>query len=148
MNATAVCVTFYQVLDNPQKVALICQTSESLFRQKKKLLILTPNFPATQYIEELLWRLPPEGFLPHVVADTATAEWIAISLQQEVNVNKAPYLFNLRQEAVEQQLASQGIQEIYEFWDETDPQKKANASKKWSDYESRGFLVTLSSCSP
>ena len=133
-------VTFYRVKDNSTKIQLICTKAQEAFKQERRLLMHVPHFQAAQYIEALLWRIPAESFMPHVVADTPTSEWIAITMQDQLNVNQAIRLFNLcpMPSALDQQ-----ISEVYELYDETHPQKAELSQQRLRHYQERGVLVKV-----
>ena len=117
-------VTFYRVKDNQSKLSIICTQAKEAFNKSKKLLIIAPSFQAAQFIDTLLWRHPAESFLPHVISDTMTNEWIAITIQDQANVNQASVLFNLRSTATP---LLNGIQHICEFFDESEEHARKNA---------------------
>lgn len=131
-------ITFYQVKDNAAKIHLICTKAQEAFKQEKRLLITVPNFLAAQYIESLLWRIPSDSFMPHVVADTPTSEWIAITMQDLQNINQAPRLLNLcpTPSALYQQ-----VSEVYELYDETHPEKAELSKQRLQFYQSKGLSV-------
>lgn len=129
-------VTFFKVKDNAAKIQIICAKAKEVFTLEKRLLITVPSFDAAQYIEALLWRIPEESFMPHVIADTTTKEWIAITMQDQQNVNQASRLLNLCPNISS---ITEGIDEIFEFYDETHPQKKELSDKRLSHYQSKGF---------
>lgn len=139
MNQKAVKVTFYHVQDNPSKIQLICAKAKEAFQLEKRLLIAVPSFDAAQYIESLLWRFHEESFMPHVIADTTTKEWIAITMQDKDNVNQAPSLLNLC--PLFSSLALK-VEEVFEFYDESHPQKKELSEQRRRYYQANGFLIT------
>lgn len=126
--------------DNAAKIHLICTKVQEAFKQEKRLLITVPNFQAAQYIETLLWRVPPESFMPHVVADTATSEWIAITMQDQQNINQAARLLNLCPGAP---LLFQQVEELYDLYDETHPQKIELSQQRLQFYQSKGLLIKM-----
>lgn len=126
--------------DNSAKIHLICTKAQEAFKHEKRLLIAVPNFQAAQYVQDLLWRTPPESFMPHVVADTPTSEWIAITIQEQHNINQAARLLNLcpAPSALHQQ-----IPEVYELFDETHPQKAELSQQRLEHYQSKGYSVKV-----
>ena len=88
-------VTFYRVKNNSAKIQLICRKAQEAFQYERRLLISVPNIEAAHYIDALLWKFPEESFMPHVIAETETQEWIAITSQEKHNINQAPHLLNL-----------------------------------------------------
>lgn len=131
-------VSFFQVKDNGTKIKVICNKAQESFALEKRLLIAAPNTEAANYVESLLWKLPEESFMPHVIAEAETAEWIAITTQDKINVNKAPRLLNL---CPVPSLLYQFVDEVYDFFDETNPQKLELSQKRMEFYQSQGFLI-------
>lgn len=133
-------VTFYRVKDNGAKIQLICSKAQDSFRKERRLLIAVPNMEAAKYVETLLWRLPEESFMPHLITDEQSNEWIVITLQDKVNVNDAPQLFNL---CTDPSPLYQFVEEVYELFDETHPQKLELSQQRMRLYQSKGFLVKV-----
>ncbi len=131
-------VTFYQVKDNPSKLRLVCAKVKEAFLHEKRMIITVPNLQAAQYIEALLWRVPEESFFPHVISDTPVLEWIAITMQNRYNINQANRLLNLCP------LPSplfQDLEEVYDLYDETDPQKLDFSKQRVRFYNTKGMQV-------
>ncbi|MFI0435613.1 MAG: DNA polymerase III subunit chi [Parachlamydiaceae bacterium] len=133
-------ITFYRVKDNGAKIQFIYTKAEEAFKQEKRLLISVPNFQAAQYIDTLLWKFPQESFLPHIVSDTPTSEWIAITMEGKQNVNQATCLLNLCPTVT---ALTENVLEIYELYDESLPEKTALSEKKLQEYEKKGMVVKL-----
>ena len=131
-------VIFYHVKDNQAKLSLIGTKALEAFRDEKRLLIVVHSFQAAQYVDQLLWRLPPNGFMPHVIADTSTAEWIAITLQDQHNVNQATTLLNL---SPSYSSLSLKMEEVYEIYDETHADKQALSEQRLKTYQSHGITI-------
>lgn len=131
-------VTFYRVKDNGAKIHLIGTKAQEAFKHEKRLLITVPNFQAAQYIESLLWKSPADSFMPHVVADTSTAEWIAITMQDQNNVNQAIRLLNLSPSVPH---FFQEMSEIFELYDETHPEKLELSKQRVQFYQSKGITI-------
>ncbi len=88
----------------------------------------------------MLWRTPADSFFPHVVVDTSTSEWIAITMQDLYNVNQAPHLFNL---CSSPSALYRQVEEVYDFYDETHAQKIELSKQRLQFYQSQGFLTRL-----
>lgn len=131
-------ITFYQIKDNAAKIQLICAKAHEAFQHEKRLLITVPNLQAAQYVDALLWRIPEESFIPHVITDFSTPEWIAITLQDKQNVNQATCLLNL---CTELPALYQQMEEIYEIYDETHPQKVACSKQRLDQYQAYGLVI-------
>ena len=59
--------------------------------------------------------------MPHVISDTTTKEWIAITMQNKDNINQAPRLLNLCPAFPP---LAKTVDDVYEVYDESTPQKK------------------------
>jgi DNA polymerase-3 subunit chi len=133
-------VTFYRVKDNGAKIQLICTKAKEAFQVEKRLLIAVPSFEAAQFVESLLWRNPEDSFMPHVISDTTTKEWIAITMQNKDNINQAPRLLNLCPAFTP---LSNTVEDVYELYDESTPQKKELSDQRIRDYQANGLAVKL-----
>jgi len=128
------------VKDNTTKIRLICDRAQAAFKLEKRLLIVVPNFQAAEYVDTLLWKMPSESFLPHTIVDTSTIEWIAITMQENFNVNQAVHLLNL---SPAPSALTQQVEEIFELFDETSPEKTKLSQEKLKGYQSMGLTVDL-----
>lgn len=133
-------VTFFRVKEAKSKISVICQKIEEAFKKKKRLLIAVPNDEVAQYIDLLLWRLPEESFIPHVISSQTSKEWITITVQPTQNVNQASQLFNLCPDV---NPIYEQFERVYELFDETHPQKTALSQERFSKYQSFGCALNL-----
>lgn len=133
-------VFFYRVKDNGAKIKLISTKAHEAFQTEKRLLIAVPSFEAAQYVDSLLWRTPEESFLPHVISDTKTKEWIAITMQDKENINQSSRLLNLTSSVSS---LAYTIEEIFELYDETHPQKKELSEKRVIEYQAKGCQIVI-----
>jgi DNA polymerase III subunit chi len=133
-------VIFYRVKDNPAKIQIICTKAKNAYTQEKRLLIAVSNLEAAQYIDSLLWRTTPESFIPHVIAESATPEWVAITTQDQQNVNQAVRLMNL---CPTPSPLYQQVEEVYDLLDETHTQKFEFSKQRICYYQEKGFLVRI-----
>ena len=131
-------ITFYKVRDNSVKVRYISNKVLEALKNEKRLLIAVPNLQAAEYVDKLLWRISPESFVPHVITDVTSSEWIVITLQQEHNVNQASLLINLCANATP---LYQSVEAVYEFYDETASEKTSLSDKKMEFYREKGCQV-------
>lgn len=124
-------IIFLTVKDNNSKLKAICDIAAELFLAGKRLLIAAPNQQAAVFVDGLLWKLPEEGFLPHVLTNSKTDERCAITTQQ-TNCNAATNLLNLCPSVPDN---FSDFDTIYELWDETDPAKTALSANRKKAYE-------------
>lgn len=129
-------VTFFRIKDNQSKLDLICLKAKESFEQEKKLLILVSTLEAGQYIDALLWRKPEEGFIPHLLTQNQTTEWIAITMQQN-NINQAACVLNLQMQPIS---FFRDFEEIFELKDETTPEKTQLTQAKVDYYRTQGLI--------
>lgn len=132
-------VIFYRVKDNASKLGWISAKAREAYDHEKRLLIVVPNLQAAHYVDSLLWRMPEESFIPHVVTDMPTIEWVAITLQEQSNVNQATRLLNLCSGPTP--LYGQ-MEEIFEIFDETSADKAALSQQRLRYYQEKGVSVS------
>jgi DNA polymerase-3 subunit chi len=89
---------FLTIQDSAAKLQAICDTVQKHFYLSEKILLLVPNDEAAHYIDQLLWKLPEESFIPHAVIASPAQDRVAIS-KIRANLTQAAVLFNLRSEA-------------------------------------------------
>ncbi len=131
-------ITFLNVADNASKLKKLCEAVQRHFMAKEKVLIAVPSDEAAAYIDQLLWRMPEESFMPHVIAERQCNERVVITKSNE-NINKAEVLINLRAEI------PTGINDyhiIYDLLDHTHPTKVEQSRKRQDAYKSAGHTFT------
>ncbi len=101
------------------------------------MLITVSGHEAAKYIDDLLWRMPEESFLPHSIIDSPSNEHIAITLSHE-NLNNASILFNLQTApfAMFEQFST-----LYEFYDESQPAKAELSQQRMKAYPHSRLLT-------
>lgn len=130
-------VCFLRVTDNSSKLQKLCEIIHSHFIKNEKILIVVPSNDAAIYIDQLLWRMPEESFVPHAIANSITKERVAITTST-ANVNQATTLVNL----LSTLHPNPGpIDLIYELLDLTSQDKEAISRKKQAEYRSSGHQV-------
>jgi len=132
-------VIFLQINKPAQKILKISQAALYHFQKKMPLCFLAPNDIAQKYVDELLWKEPLLSFVPHVSAKDPTTELIVISTEMK-NQNQASHIFNLTTIALEWQ---DNMHIIYEFDDQTTPEKKALSQIKYKQYRHKNCIIEL-----
>lgn len=125
-------ITFLIVKDNQTKLKSICKIAQKHFEKKQPILILAPSEEIAEYIDQLLWRIPEESFLPHQKSDLSSNDFITISTKME-NLNRARIAFNLYSSICP---LHQEFDQIYELYDETHPSKKEQSLQRKNAYAS------------
>jgi len=129
--------TFLLAKDNGTKLRHICETVSRHFFQQESILIAVASSEVATYIDQLLWRLPESGFIPHVIANAPLTERIVITTEQ-INLNQAAVLFNLRPQIVAN-IHEFGV--IYDLLDMTHPDKERTSRERQRNYQAAGYSV-------
>lgn len=137
MNLKKTRVIFFQVQSPSAKLKFLCESAQSHFEKKEPFLILVEDLKAKEFADELLWKFPPNSFLPHVATDEKTQELVAITKTKN-NVNQARVAFNLCTTPL---LIQTPFRIIYEFEDLTSPSKNRLSSLRFNAYKEEGFLI-------
>lgn len=130
-------IVFLRVTDNGSKTARICAIVQQHFEHGDRVLITVTNDEVAGYVDQLLWKLPEESFLPHQIVRGPSEERIAITTGKE-NYNKAKVLLNLCPEA--SPISSQ-FEMVYELLDETHPDKLRMSQQRQKDYQASGYNI-------
>lgn len=139
MDITKPKILFLSVKSLPIKLQTLANVTNHCFVSKVRLLISVSTDEAATYLDELLWKLPPESFIPHAILTKPSTELIAITTELH-NFNQASILFNLRPEP--HPLANT-FPFIYELYDETHPNKLSQSESRKAAYLQQGFQVNL-----
>ncbi len=131
-------ITFFQVRNTNSKLEKICQTALEFFEKKEPLLIKVPNPASLEFIDQLLWRYPPDSFLPHVIKDSPCDDLIVITTSNE-KPNGADLIFNLTAMPID--LSKYSFNSVFEFEDLTSPQKNQTAKEHYQFYKSKGYTI-------
>lgn len=130
-------IVFLRVADNGAKTARICNIVQQHFEHGDRVLIAVANDEVAGYVDQLLWRLPEESFLPHQIIRGHSDEKIAITTSKE-NYNKAKVLLNLCPDATP---ISNQFEIVYELLDETHPDKLRLSHQRQKDYQAKGHPI-------
>lgn len=124
-------VTFHPVKSNADKLKVISELVGEAFAAGHKILITVPSPEAATYIDQLLWRMPEESFVPHVVAAKAVPNRIVIAVNPAENFNQAQVLVNLSPTVspIVDQFAF-----VRELLDETDATKAEQSAQRQAHY--------------
>jgi DNA polymerase IIIc chi subunit len=123
-------IVLFQVADSASKIKRIAETARTHFMQREPFLFFVEDEKALSFIDELLWKTPATGFLPHSPARETSSERIAITSTKS-NVNNAHYAFNL----CATPLLLPGFKIIYDFEDFSNPNKKSFSTLRFNAYK-------------
>lgn len=129
-------VYFLHVADNAAKLKKLCAAVHSHFIKRDKILIFVPSSEAASYIDQLLWKMPEESFIPHAIANGPTKEQIAITTSLS-NINQATTLINLTG-AMHPNPGPADT--IYELYDSTSKEKEELSRIKQNDYRCKEHM--------
>lgn len=132
-------IIFLVVSSNSQKVGCICQHIQLHFNQGQSVLIVAPSVQAVEYLDDLLWKNPPDSFLPHLVSQDPIQEKVVITSLHE-NLNQASVLMNLCPQI--SPIAHQ-FDIVYELYDETQPEKLEQSKHRQKLYVEMGYATIL-----
>lgn len=132
-------VQFLKVIDTTSKLQRITQTIQKHFEQNACILITVPTTEAAYYIDQLLWKMPADSFLPHAIVEGPSTERIAISTDM-ANANHATVLFNL---CPTEYPHPKEFHTLYELYDQTHPSKEELSRQRHSVYQQQGLEVGI-----
>jgi len=129
-------VTFFQVTNDQMKRTRIVSIAHEYFEKKQPLLFKLPHKKALEYLDLLLWRIPQDSFLPHLIKDSPCSDLIVLTSSEE-NPNKARSVFNLTGEPITNPVFTS----IYTFEDLSSTEKNTVAQQHYHAYKSLGYKI-------
>ncbi len=131
-------VTFWQVNDAQSKLTCVCQLIYRHFQQAQRQLITVPSQAAAEYLDKVLWRYPPEAFIPHAISTTPVPAAIVITTASE-NLNNATVLINL---CPTPSPLVHNVALVHELLDCSDPSKQQASRQRFAAYQEQGHNVS------
>lgn len=123
-------ITFLKVKTNQEKLVSITKIVERHFDSAQNILISTPNDQVANYIDQLLWRMTEESFIPHKIATEPCKDAVIITSTPE-NFNEASVLINLCPGCPP---SFNEFTTVYELYDLTHPEKEALSKSRHESY--------------
>jgi DNA polymerase IIIc chi subunit len=130
-------IVFFQVADTNSKLRKLCETIFYHFERMDNFLIIVSDEKTEKYVDELLWKIPQESFIPHESSSAPCNEKIIITKTKE-NLNNASFIFNLSSEPL---FFDEPCRIIYEFEDLASEQKKEISQNKFKSYKQKGLVI-------
>lgn len=131
-------IIFFQVSDTSSKLMRIVETARTHFLNREPFLLFVEDEKAQRFADELLWKLPETGFLPHQILDEPTQEQVPIAItKSKINVTQALFAFNL----CATPLLLPGFKAIYELEDLTAPNKQNLSALRFKAYKDAGLPI-------
>ncbi len=134
-------IIFITVRDTQAKLAKLCSIAQRHFSSATPLLFMTADEKAKSFLDELLWKMPPESFLPHVASNMPCKELIAITSGSQ-NVNEAKAIFNLTPAPLT--LEQEGLT-IYEFDEQSSEARRKASEERYNAYRQKGLPISTES---
>ena len=131
-------VVFLSVSRPFEKLKAIVHTAHNHFLNHTHLLIRCKNDAITSFLDEQLWLVPKNSFLPHIVCNDATKELIALTTSQE-NINQAHSIFNLTKRPLE--TLDSYITKIYEFDESSSNEEVEHTKQLYEHYKQQGYRI-------
>jgi DNA polymerase IIIc chi subunit len=122
-------VIFISVKDVLSKLRRITEIATEHLEKKEPLLILVPDQAALEFVDELLWKLPEDGFLPHPSS----------LLQIATEPHDAAALFNLKPSAF---LGKNSFKTIYELEDYTSSERLQLSKQRYAAYKAAEYPIS------
>lgn len=132
-------VFFYQVDTLPHKLLGIYRICYHLFSKGERLVIRVLDKKAASFVDELLWKSPPESFLPHECVEGGKSESPVVITMKEGSPNDAPHLLNLTPLPVE---SLGNWRSLYELEDRTNPEKREASHHRFRHYTQKGCATS------
>lgn len=123
-------VAFFTVKETAAKLRKITEVAQDYLRKKELLIILVSDQTALEFVDELLWRLPEEGFLPHPTT----------LLQIDTQAREAAAIFNLRALPY---LEKPYVHTIFEFEDYTSTEKLQLSKQRYASYRDAHYAIVV-----
>ena len=124
-------VIFFAVKQTEKKLLKICTLAALHLQNKEPLLILLSDKTAYDFVDDLLWKLPKESFIPH------PSSFLHLSLETTF---EAPFLLNLRSTAY---LEPKNFKTIYELEDSTSSDRAQLSKQRYLAYRQAGHSISI-----
>jgi DNA polymerase-3 subunit chi len=133
---------FYTSLKTPaEKVRFLIKIASEHFQKNQKIIIYTADHKTAEFVDNLLWSEPKEGFLPHFISQTLIDECIVITCEK-TNLNQAKFALNLSMDPLD--LVTLKLTTVLEIEDRSSPEKLQVFKKKLHYYQKNNFqIVTI-----
>ena len=133
-------IYFWTIHNNKEKCQRVCELVYRAFSRSQRVLILTPNGAASEFVSQLLWHMPPDQYIPHTIVTKAIAHPIGyvpaaiVITTRAINFNRAHHLIQLCPEVPKNH---DEFACIHELDDRSDPEKERATLRKKEVYKNR-----------
>jgi len=119
----------------PAHFALACQLAQQHYRQKVRVFILTDDQQQANIIDEYLWQLEPESFVPHNLMGEGPAYGAPVEIGWQPPRTSRQLLINL---SAGTPAFANRFKEVIDFVP-IDEQLKAQARARYKQYRQQGL---------
>ena len=130
---------FFTSLSTPaEKVRFLLKIAGDHFNRYQKIIIFTSDTKTAEFVDNLLWSEPKDGFIPHFISHTLIDECIVITNERN-NLNQAKVALNLTSEPLD--LINLKLSTVLEIEDRATPEKTAIFKKKLNTYQKANIPI-------
>ena len=130
---------FYTSLKTPtEKIRFLVKVAHSYFQKNQRLIIFTNDAKTAEFVDQILWSEPKDGFLPHFISQTLLEECIVITYEKS-NLNQAKVALNLTNEPIDN--TNMNLQSIIEIEDTSTKEKYITFKNKLNHYQKRNLSI-------
>jgi DNA polymerase III subunit chi len=124
--------------DKPAPHALACQLAARLYRAKQGCMILCETQQQAEQMDELLWQLPAEAFVPHNLSGEGPPRGTPVQINWQLPQRfSQPVVINLQQHCP---ALPGSVRQIYDFVPAEDTQKQ-QARERYKHYRAAGHQL-------
>lgn len=134
--------TFYQLKPGDEVGSIACQLTANALGNRQKVGILCKDQAQAEQVDELLWQLPSDRFVPHNLHGEGPATGTPVEIcWSTTQLGRRPLLINLSGELPGQ---VQQFQSIIDFVPVADDEKQA-ARVRYKQYQQAGCAMQFKS---
>ncbi len=133
-------IHFWTVHNSADKRRCVPDLIYKHFKQNQRVLVIAPNQEALRFVDQLLWQMPPDQFLPHAVSQEPIQAAVILTTQP-MNLNQAQVVLNLCRQPCP---IVNEFECVHELDDQSDPAKTKCSLEKQRSYAAAGLTVTCS----
>jgi len=119
-----------------EPLRLVCELVRKAWAGNLWTLVLARDAEQAEQLDELLWDMGDDAYIPHQVAGDEEDELTPVLIAPpEIDAPLRALVINLREEAAEG--AFDWVKEVVP----ADPAEREGSRKRWAEYRKRGFEV-------
>ncbi len=131
-------IIFLTIRNTQEKLSKLCAIAHRYFEAKTPLLFMTSDDKAREFLDDLLWKMPIDSFLPHTATNMPCKDLIAVTSARQ-NVNEARTIFNLTSDPLITELQATTI---YEFDESASTLRRKISEERFNVYRQKGYAIS------